>query len=147
MRNKTTIRFGFYFPWIVNTSFELMIGLLFAGPRVDNFQTLDPRKQELLEARFLGMRSSSNPAGGSTVSNNLPLPIANSTQSCNLMASQVQQPSPSSLNASPAVCAVPFTSTYSTPNNHGNVAIVFFSFSFLCYKDFYLLICWFAYFT
>lgn len=36
-----------------------------AGPRVDNFQTLDPRKQELLEARFLGMRSTSNPAGGS----------------------------------------------------------------------------------
>lgn len=36
-----------------------------AGPRVDNFQALDPRKQELLEARFLGMRSTSNPAGGS----------------------------------------------------------------------------------
>lgn len=36
-----------------------------SGPRVDNFQTLDPRKQELLEARFLGMRSTSNPAGGS----------------------------------------------------------------------------------
>jgi hypothetical protein len=32
---------------------------------VDNFQALDPRKQELLEARFLGMRSTSNPAGGS----------------------------------------------------------------------------------
>ncbi len=38
---------------------------LCAGPRVDNFQALDPRKQELLEARFLGMRSTSNPAGGS----------------------------------------------------------------------------------
>lgn len=93
---------------------------------MDNFQTLDPRKQELLEARFLGMRSSSNPAGGSTVSNNLPLPITNSTQSCNLMASQVQQPSPSNLNTSPAVCAVPFASTYSAPNNHGNVTTVFF---------------------
>ncbi|XP_059351937.1 serine/threonine-protein kinase tousled-like 2 isoform X3 [Daphnia carinata] len=39
--------------------------LIMSGPRVDNFQTLDPRKQELLEARFLGMRSTSNPAGGS----------------------------------------------------------------------------------
>ncbi|XP_046456744.1 serine/threonine-protein kinase tousled-like 2 isoform X5 [Daphnia pulex] len=39
--------------------------LIMSGPRVDNFQALDPRKQELLEARFLGMRSTSNPAGGS----------------------------------------------------------------------------------
>ena len=104
------------------------------GPRVDNFQTLDPRKQELLEARFLGMRSSSNPAGGSggAVSSNLPsLPIANSTPSCNLMAAHVQQqPSPSNLNANATasagaatspICSVataPF-SNYSATNSHG----------------------------
>ena len=107
---------------------------------MDNFQTLDPRKQELLEARFLGMRSSSNPAGGSTVSNNLPLPITNSTQSCNLMASQVQQPSPSNLNTSPAVCAVPFASTYSAPNNHGNVTTVFFFVVYFLFIFFYMCI-------
>lgn len=73
---------------------------------MDNFQTLDPRKQELLEARFLGMRSTSNPAGGSGgpamssggTSHSVP-------PACNMMATsqlhqQQQQPSPSSLNAS-----------------------------------------------
>ena len=51
---------------------------------MDNFQSLDPRKQELLEARFLGMRSSSNPAGGAT--NNL------TSSSSNLMVNSKIQP-------------------------------------------------------
>ena len=119
----------------------------FAGPRVDNFQTLDPRKQELLEARFLGMRSTSNPAGGSSgggggggSGGNLlqatatlqqhqqqqPVVVAHSVPACNVMAAQAhqpmqpQQPSPSSLNAS---AAPQFTASYMNPttNNHGEL--------------------------
>ena len=110
---------------------------------MDNFQTLDPRKQELLEARFLGMRSTSNPAGtgsggggggNSNNSNNLLQAAASSLQqhhqsmvpnACNnlMVTSQVQQqqqPSPSSsLNAS-GVPPTQFPTTYSAPaSNHG----------------------------
>ena len=117
------------------------------GPRVDNFQTLDPRKQELLEARFLGMRSTSNPAGtgsggggNSNNSNNLLQAAASSLQhhqssmvqsaSCNNLMTgtspQVQQqhqhqPSPSSgLNASGGPPTQFAPASYSAPaSNHG----------------------------
>lgn len=84
---------------------------------MDNFQTLDPRKQELLEARFLGMRSTSNPA----LQQQQPPPqqqqqgvvVANPL---NPMGHQLIQqqllPSPSSLNA-----------TYPSSNNHGNYLV------------------------
>ena len=117
------------------TLFFILSILLLTGPRVDNFQTLDPRKQELLEARFLGMRSTSNPAGGSGGNNLQPSSSHSVPPVCNLMATQVhqqqqqQQPSPSSLNASVAAAAAAALATppaqfnsaaYSAPvNNHG----------------------------
>ena len=90
------------------------------GPRVENFQSLDPRKREKLEERFLGVRSSSNPAGGNGgAGNNLALPVANSAQSCNLMAAHVQHPSPSNVNAATAPPAAPPFNNYSNTNSHG----------------------------
>lgn len=74
----------FLVPWCRYFCFLPETFDLLAGPRVDNFQSLDPRKQELLEARFLGMRSSSNPAGGAT--NNL------TSSSSNLMVNSKIQP-------------------------------------------------------
>lgn len=81
----------------------------FAGPRVDNFQALDPRKQELLEARFLGMRSASNPAGaGSSSGGGLVQPTP---------PVQHQQTSPSSAAQFPSAAAYPAAPL----NNHGEL--------------------------